>query len=379
MSYLMRTLLILALGVVPIALMGCPAEDDDDDSAAGDDDATGDDDDVSDDDDDDIADDDDDTTPPLPNSLVATVEYNDTVDGVPACDMTVDIVGTKYTGGCNGCDFAFETDATLTDDQSTDQCDQVDYWSWYYDGGMYIPWLMLHWDTYQSYYGSYTNVFRSGVAIDYSAYGGGYYQGPYYATLHFDGTTSDSTFTRTGDDIEWTFATSSLSYLGNYAYDCGIGYGSYADSAYAGDFEMTDDVACDASSADVWTFTAVAGATYAITVDTVNSATAFDATFHINDPAGCYMVIADDSFDCTFPPPTYACPSFELASAEEGTYQVVVYENTYDTSECVDGTIGEYVIRVDAVEDPMLTLLQDDVATYAEKATNVVLTGTITP
>lgn len=373
MCTLLRTLLILTLGLVPIALLGCPAEDDDDSSADDDDDVTGDD------DDDDATSDDDDTTPPLPASLTATVEYNDTVDGVAACDMTVDIVGTRYTGTCNGCDFAFETEATLTDDQSSDDCDQVPYYTWYHDDGPIIPWLMVHWDTYQSYYGSYSNVFFSGYSADYASYGGGYFPGPYFVVLHFDGTTSDSSFSRTGDDIEWTLNTSNQSYLGNYYYNCGISYGSSADQAYAGDFEMTEDVACDAASADVWTFTAVAGATYAITVDTVNSATTFDATFRINDPSGCYLVYADDSFACTFPPPAYACPSFELASAEEGVYQVVVYENTYDTSECVDGTIGEYVIRVDAEEDPMLTLLHDDVATYAEKVTNVVLTGTITP
>ncbi len=381
MNFALRMLLMLTLGVVPILLLGCPSGDDDDDSAAGDDDddaTPGDDDDApadDDDDDDTIGDDD---TADLPASVAATVEYTDSVDGEAACDLTVDIVGSKYTGYCDGCDFSFETEATVVDDQSTDACDQVDYWTWYYDGGPYVPWLMIHWNEYSSYYGSYSNVFRSGVAIDYTMYGGGYYVGPYFATLHYDGSSGDTTFTRTGDDIAWTLNSTASVYLGAYSYDCGISEWSYAEYAYAGDFEITEDIACDAMSADVWTFQAVEGATYSITVDTIAAGTAFDATFHMNDPDGCYLVTADDNFDCSFPPPTYACPSYELTGATAGEYQIVVYENTYDPTECVDGTIGEYVIRVDAEEDPMLVLAQDDIATYAEKVTSVSLTGTIT-
>ena len=383
MNYVLRLLLMLTLGVVPMLLLGCPAEDDDDvaddDSAAGDDDDTTADDD--DDDDDDIADDDtgDDDTEMLPASIAATVVYSDSVDGVPACDMVVDIVGTKYTGYCDGCDFSFETEGTLVEDLSTPECDQNPKYTWYHDGGVIIPWLMVHWDNYQTYYGSYTNVFFSGYSADYSAYGGDYFAGPYFTVLHFDGTTSDTAFTRTGDDIEWTLNGADSVYLSNYAYDCGISDVSPATASYAGTFEQTEDVACDAQSADVWTFVAEEGATYAITVDTVAAATAFDATFHINDPDGCYLIIADDNFTCSFPPPNYACPSYELTNAAAGEYQVVVYENTWDTAECVDGTIGEYVIRVDAVADPLLALTQDDVATYALKETTVSMTGTITP
>jgi hypothetical protein len=374
MSYLLRTLLILALGVVPIALMGCPAEDDadDDDSAAGDDDdATA--------DDDDATGDDDDTTPPLPTSMVATLEYNDIIDGVPACDMTVDLTGTKYTGYCDGCDFSFDVDGTRTDDQSTDECEQVPYYTWYHDGGPIIPWLMVHWDTYQTDNGSYSNVLFSGYSADYTADGGGYFPGPYFNVLHFDETTADTSFTRTGDDIEWTLNTTNMRYLSNYAYDCGSSVGSYTSYAYAGDYEETEDVACDAASADVWTFQAVAGETYSITVDTVASATAFDPTFRVNEPGGCFFAYADDNFDCTFPPPTFACPSYVIENATEGEYQVVVFENTYDTSECVDGTIGEYVIRIDATEEPVLTLSADDAQTYSEVDISVAMTGTITP
>jgi len=376
-STTLRLLYTLLLGTSLVLFLGCPTADDDDDD---DDDssATDDDDDTSTDDDDDTVGDDD--TSELPASIEATVVYTDSLDGVPACDMTVDLVGTKYTGYCDGCDFSFDIEATLADDQSTEDCEQIDYFTWYYDGGVYIPWLMIHWDTYSSYYGSYDNLFRSGVSIDYSSYGGGYYVGPYFATLHWDGSTSDTTFTRTGNDIEWTM---SFEALGDYSYaylnDCGIGDWSYAETSFAGDYEMTEEVMCDASAVDVWTFVAVEGEDYAITVDTVDSATTFDPTFHLNDPDGCYAAMADDNFDCTFPPPTFACPSYELVNAAAGAYQVVVYENTYATSECVDGTIGGYLIRIDtAAGDPLLELAHDDASVYPLQAVNVAMTGTIT-
>ena len=69
------------------------------------------------------------------------------------------------------------------------------------------------------------------------------------------------------------------------------------------------------------------------------------------DSASCYLGEADDSFECTYPPPTYDCPSYAVPTVEGDEYYVMVRA----LGDCVDPT-GEYVISVDSPSDPALTL-----------------------
>ena len=380
-----KWLLMLVLGISVVMYLGCEAEDHDDaaddDTGDDDDDDTGDDDDDdSDDDDDDDSDDDDDMSETWPTSFAGSLVYNDSYDGVEACNMAVDLVGTKFTGTCSGCDFAFDVEATVTDDQSTADCAQVSYFTWVYDGGIYIPLMMAHLDSYTGSYGNYTNMFRTGVAIDYSSYGGGYYPGPYFATISYDGSPY-GTFTRTGDDIEWTFSRTSdvdvnaLEYP--YAYqNCGTVDSSAATTNLGGDWTGTSDLDCLGEIVDVWSFEGDSiGSTYAVSVDTVSDADAFDPHFYLNDATGCSVMYTDDNFDCTFEPAAYYCPSGEIV-VTEGTHYVIVM--SYGSC---NGTDAAYEILVDAPADPTLTLVLDN--TSLTMAQEYILefsgSGTITP
>lgn len=73
----------------------------------------------------------------------------------------------------------------------------------------------------------------------------------------------------------------------------------------------------------------------------MSDATAFDPRAWINDPDGCTAASADDSFDCTYPPPTYACPGIMLSDLSDGTYSVVV--SSY--GDCA-GTTADYSLQV---------------------------------
>jgi hypothetical protein len=73
----------------------------------------------------------------------------------------------------------------------------------------------------------------------------------------------------------------------------------------------------------------------------VDLGTAFDPKMWINDPSGCTIGYADDSFACTFPPPEYECPGLEIGTLEAGTYEVVV--QAYGS--CA-GSTADYKIEV---------------------------------
>ena len=96
-----------------------------------------------------------------------------------------------------------------------------------------------------------------------------------------------------------------------------------------------------------------------ITIDTTSLATAFDPYVWVQDASGCVVGYSDDSFTCTYPPPSYECPSVSLDETEGGTYEVIVL--MYGS--CA-GSVGEYEIVVEHDSDPKLTLVHDNVSRY---------------
>ena len=301
------------------------------------------------------------TLPFLLMLLSGVVDYVTTLDGAVVCDARIELQGTPYTGTCAGCDFAFEIDATVVRDSGTADCELHPYLS-YIDAGVYTNMLMAHMASYSGSYGSYSDVFATGFAVDYSSYGYGYYPGPYWFMLSYDGSSTGS-FRRTGDDIEWTFTYESTESYGDASYysDCGtVGYADLGDSV-VGTYTGQSELDCSTDEVDVWTFLGAPGQTALIAVDTTATTTAFDPLMWVNDPAGCTLNSSDDSFDCTYPPPSYQCPSMTLSLADRGLYQVVVA--SYGS--CA-GSIGAYELTVDlGGVDPSLTLLHDDADRYA--------------
>jgi len=102
---------------------------------------------------------------------------------------------------------------------------------------------------------------------------------------------------------------------------------------------------------DLYSFTASAGTTVDVTVDTVSAATTFDPWACISTtPEGCVLfdenVVdwGDDDQDCTFPPPSdWECPSFSAALPADGVYYLLVSDAAEDA---FAGDVGIYSLQV---------------------------------
>jgi hypothetical protein len=294
-------------------------------------------------------------------NFTGSVTVQSTAAGATVCDAAADLTGTPYTGDCEGCDFAIDMSATVTTDNSTADCTYYPTAS-FIEGGGYSDLIMAHADEYYVYYAGYQNdVFFSGYS--YASYTGPYF----YGVIAYDGGYYGS-FTRTGDDIAWSFTGSGTStYL--YAYD---GCGDYAEYSYsAGPFTGdggSSTLACDGSTTDVWEFTSD-GSAVSISVDTNSADTAFDPRMWVNGPDSCTTDYADDNFDCTYPPPSYMCPSIETAGTA-GVYQVVV--TSYGS--CAGSEAG-YTLAVEGGTN--VTLVVDDAVSGYDYTFDVEGSGTL--
>ncbi len=359
---LLHLALLLSLGLGVAVYLGCDGEADDDDSV----------------DDDDVVDDDDtgdDDSEGWPESFEGTLTIASSLDGETLCDATIQLTGTRYTGTCDGCDFAFAIDATVTEDNGTDDC-YLDPRYTFVESGGFTDMLLMHAPTFavQGWYGMYYyyDVLASGYSYDYYGY---VYPGPYWFIISSTDSTWGS-FTQNGNDITFGIDYQGNQYESLYYYDCGGAAYSYGATEYAGAFTGQSELDCSGYYVDVWEFQGDPfGSVFSVVVDTVAENTAFDPWMWINDPSQCTSDWADDTFDCTFPPPSYTCPAIDL-TVSEGTYQVVVH--SYGS--CA-GTTGEYELRVDAPADPSLVQVADDVYAYDVTVWDLQVnaTGTITP
>jgi hypothetical protein len=259
------------------------------------------------------------------------------------------VVGTPYTGDCEGCDFAMSVTQTVTADASTADCDANPVYSLQgappYTTDLFVAGsatydVLTYTYGYGYSYATVDNAFRIGYFSDFSSYGGGVY-GPSTDLVAYDGH-PEGTFVQSGTNIVWDFSTSSASVdLGEYYYACTYGYTTEAYGPAGGE-TSTGSLDCDGYIVDTWTFEGVAGGTATVTVDTVDAGTAFDPVVWVNDASGCTVARADDSFDCTFPPPRYSCPGLVIEDLAAETYEVVV--KSYGS--CA-GTSANYELSVD--------------------------------
>ena len=168
------------------------------------------------------------------------------------------------------------------------------------------------------------------------------------------------------EDVTYYYADSECDPQADVSFEAGT-------AALAGDYEATGSLPCpadgDESALDVYTITLANAGDVTITVDTVAADSTFDPFFWVNDTAECIVSGADDSFDCTFPPPKYQCPSGTF-SGVAGTFQIVV--GTYGGCE---GDTSDYKLTVGAAVDPSLTLLEDDTPAYSVTVVNQSVSG----
>ena len=87
------------------------------------------------------------------------------------------------------------------------------------------------------------------------------------------------------------------------------------------------DLPCE-EEIDVWSLQLSEGEEVTLRVDTVAAASTFDPAVSLYlapDPDNAKFVDnADDSFDCTFPPPEYQCPELLHTAGLSGTFGIAV-------------------------------------------------------
>lgn len=237
-------------------------------------------------------------------------------EGVTACDMEIAFSGPESPADCPDCAFVFDLTATAAG--ATEGCaNALIKFNFLESGIAKNPRLAFQEDyRYTDYTGTYyhyTDVLMTGIGIDYSDYGYGYYAGPYWQFIAYDGAaygTVDNGVTGAGGDLSWTYtrATPVDGYADNYPYQyCAPLYEAeqpYAGAGYSGGW------GCDALLGDVWTFPTTAGAGVTVSIDTVGAGSTFDPFLYVIAADTCAVAGADDSFDCAFPPRGgYQCPS----------------------------------------------------------------------
>jgi hypothetical protein len=294
-------------------------------------------------------------------SLEGSVVYASDYNGDLVCDATIDLVGTQYSGDCQDCAFAFDIDATLARDDGTADCSLDLRWT-YLEGvpPTYVNPRLFFWETFLPYpeypQYAYYNVLATGFSIDRTAYGGGYYAGPYFDFIAYDGSTNTATLS--GGNLRWSWGASQPALPEAYVNDCGTLQPSSADQGWDGSATADEDLDTTAWNVDVWSFTVPAeasGEVY-VTVDTTSIDTASDLAAYLSDPTGCTVQAADDNWACTYPPPAWSCPSFVIDPISEGTYEVMVWY----TGAGAASTVADYQIRIASDFDTTLTLVTDD-------------------
>ena len=109
------------------------------------------------------------------------------------------------------------------------------------------------------------------------------------------------------------------------------------------------NISCSNRQDDWWRVSVSTTTTVAISVDTVSRRTAFDPAIQIYEVdtwssnvneivRGSFVGSADDDFECTFPPPSFECPTETVTASEDF---LVIVENLGTCR----GTVGSYSLQ----------------------------------
>jgi hypothetical protein len=348
-----------------------------------------------------------DTDADLPASFDGSATYLYEYDGSKVCDLDIALAGTRFEGGCYDCDFAFAIDATVTEDRSEGDCNPYVGLTFIGDdAGVIIDPVLIHYPVYAGYYADYNEVLMSGWGYDLTSYGYGVYDSPYSTfTISYEGS-ENGTFSRTGDDIEWTFRLDGVDSKSSFTEECPADYSDYnpltgdydadpaASDGMAAGMKRSGDVPCDGSLYDSYTFTG-SGSLVDIVVNTVDEASAVDLAMYVNgkataaDDSTCDGTIhfADDSYDCEYEPASgYKCPALSFTAEAGEEYTVfVVGTNATDSSgaypDCDVVTTANYAISIASGGFELTLGTANDVSAKVDIAYqyDLAASGTITP
>lgn len=292
-----------------------------------------------------------------------TVEYDYVVENYAYCDATIALTGTPYAGGCEGCEFVFEMQGEVIRDDGSPYCPYYSYYTgmpsgWY--SKVYLGFAEEF--SREDYYGEmqvYTNALVFGYSIDYTYNGHHYvFPGPYWFSLISD-QSSYGTVVASESSLQWSFGF-------DYVYTVAQYYETYGCRAASGEgpvelgapVEVSEDLDCAGYTLDVWTFDVLEGQELRVEVDTLDAETACDPRLWLNDGSGCVTLVADDTFECSYPPPRWSCPSGAITPRADDTWQAVVM--LWPGCE----GLGSYVLRTEGASN--LSLLVDDAPSYAD-------------
>lgn len=88
--------------------------------------------------------------------------------------------------------------------------------------------------------------------------------------------------------------------------------------------QVTSTLPCAGGLVDIWTVDVEAGDRLAMLVDTITPDTAFDPALYVSTEDACLLTSGDDELECSWPPPTYACPSAVVTVETTGKLQILV-------------------------------------------------------
>ncbi len=282
-------------------------------------------------------------------TLSGSVRYAESLDGELRCGVDFALAGTPSSTACADCDFAFDVlSERVAEDGDTTLCYppvQLTFEEMASDGMrngvlQHLPTFTTPSYTSTDGYGNdvtwggyvYDDLWRSGFESYSAAYSGPYGEWPEYSwgtwmsPMAWEGSETGVTFSRDGDSLTWTWGTAYDSYVVNdVQLACeGTAVTVAPTPRRIGLEAVTGTLPCAANSHDAWTFEAEAGDIVSISVDTVSAETTFDPMFWVNGPDTCTIAWLDDSYACTFPPPSFSCPSGKFQATESGTYEVFV-------------------------------------------------------
>lgn len=320
-------------------------------------------------------------------SMSGQILYDVELDGVSQCHAVIDLVGTPYTGECPNCRFAFEVESTIS--ENVGACLLNPRRTWTEDVFTRQPRLAFSdtWTQVAQYgppvYQVLHDVLWLGVSLDFSAYGGTVYPGPYwYITTHsqvdqipvgyyygYLWNSGGTPATFDGSSLEWDPVWSyPYTYQYTDAIDWSCGYNAYAPygvGPFTGTVIAEDLAVTYPQQFDAFEIQANAGDVIDISVDTVDATNGFTPQLLVTDDQGCVYASVYSTFLCTFADPntwyggaTY-CPAISWTAPTTGTFRLIVQGySSYSTYGYV--TDGHYGIVVNTPSGAAPTLAFDD-------------------
>ena len=286
-------------------------------------------------------------------TLDGEMRYRVVRGGITNCDITIGLTGTAVSGVCEDCDFAFKVDPEVTEYRS-DFCDPSNGYTLLPDG--------VHGNTHLAFAESYPivsaithdievyhDVMMVGYSADYRSDGGGYYPGPYWGWLSWDGPYSDLGWADLdGATLRWGDFYEEIARFDNHYAFCYTAIQSDATAAYGGEM-VSGELDCVGTLMDGWGFVAEAGQEVTVSVDTPDPDAEFAPVMFVNGPDGCAVVRAQENFLCTSdedPVTVFApqCSSARFVAEQSGPHEVWIHS---PGEGCLMGTTVTYELSVD--------------------------------